>query len=107
MGKLLKLEVVKGMLEETGFEVAYRFFKTNPLFPFIVYICPYDKNFAADGKAYHSTKHIQIELYTEIKDLQAEEKVEEVLNRNEIYFEKTENYIDSESMYQIVYEIEI
>lgn len=103
----MKLEDIKQILEETGYNVAYQFFKTNPPLPFIVYVCPYENNFAADGKVYYTTKHIQIELYTEIKDLNTEQKVEDVLNKHEIYYEKVENYIENEAMYQIVYEIEI
>lgn len=54
--------------------------------PYIIYITPYSNNFKADGKVYSSSRHIQIELYTRHKDMDAEEKVEETLEA--FYYKK-------------------
>lgn len=103
----MTIDELKVLLEKTGLPVAYRFFQESeaPPLPFICYIIPYNNNFAADGQVYAQAKHVQIELYTQYKDLESEEKVEEVLK--DFFWEKTENYIDSERCYQIIYEMEV
>lgn len=101
------IKQINDLLESTGYPVAYRFFpeKDAPSPPFICYLVAYSNNFSADGKAYHNINHIQIELYTKNKDITAEDKVEKALSS--FYWEKTEEYIDSEQCYQIIYEIEV
>ena len=46
-----------------------------------------------------------MELYTKQKDQSSEDKVENALSS--FYWDKTEEYIDSERCYQILYEIEV
>lgn len=65
----------------------------------------YSNNFVADGAVYYPVLHIQIELYTQLKNPEAEDKVEKALSS--LVWEKTETYIDSEACYQILYEIEV
>lgn len=73
--------------------------------PFICYMEAYSNNFAADGVTYLPVSHAQVELYTAIKDLEAEGKVETTLSS--FVWEKTETYIETEKCYQILYEIEV
>lgn len=98
-------EELKKLLEITGMPVAYRDFKESQKMPFICYFETGTNNFAADGKVYFSSRDIQIELYTRHKDSKAEKKVEDVLS--EIFWQKKQEYIDSEKCYQTVYEIEV
>ena len=56
---------------------------------------------------YKRIDNINIELYTNKKDLEAEKKLEDVLNANEIMWDVTETYIDTEKVYQRVYETRI
>lgn len=97
---------IKAILEASGLPVAYKDFPEEeaPQMPYICYRFSYNNNFAADGHVYYSAKHVQIELYTKYKDPEAEERVEMVLSS--FFWEKTENYIDSERCYQIIYELE-
>jgi len=46
-----------------------------------------------------------VELYTTNKDPAAEALIEGLFDANDIYWEKTEMYIDSEGLYQVLYEI--
>ena len=46
-----------------------------------------------------------MELYTSTKDLAAEAKVEAALDG--LCWEKSEEYIDAEKIYQLTYEIEV
>jgi hypothetical protein len=49
-------------------------------------------------------QNIQIELYTDRKDLESETILETILNDNDIPFATTEIYIESEMLYQKIYE---
>ena len=51
------------------------------------------------------TNRISIELYTESKDLEAENAVEAALKG--LCWEKSEEYLDDEQCYEIIYEIEV
>ena len=46
-------------------------------------------------------------MYTDRKQPELEERVEEVLTRHEIYYTKTESYIESERLYEVIYEMEV
>lgn len=52
-------------------------------------------------------QNVQIELYTDKKDPMAESIVEAVLNANEIPFATTESFIESENMFQKIYEMRL
>lgn len=61
----------------------------------------------ADNKAYKNIDNIQIELYTKIKDLQAEKKLEDLLNFNEIPYSSSEVFIETENIFQKIYEVRL
>ena len=48
-----------------------------------------------------------MELNTDKKDPELEEKLEDILTTNEIPWEKSEVWIDSEKMYEVLYQTEI
>ncbi|MNW68804.1 hypothetical protein D3C74_476650 [compost metagenome] len=48
---------------------------------------------------------INIELYTDKKDLTAERILENLLNENEIPYETFETWIESENLFQKIYEV--
>jgi hypothetical protein len=56
---------------------------------------------------YISFKKLDIELYTDEKSPEAEERVEEVLHQHNIYCTKTELWIESEKLYEVLYETEV
>ena len=60
-----------------------------------------------DNVAYFSCKQLDIELYTDKKQPELEEQVESVLSQHEIYYTKTETFIDSEELYEVLYEMEV
>lgn len=103
----MTLAELKTALETSGIPFAYRAWPEGsaPPLPFGCYLVAYSNNFAADGVVYAKIDHIQIELYTALKDPAAEEKVETALSS--FVWEKIETYIDSEKCYQILYEIEV
>lgn len=90
-------------------KVAYRQFPENkaPALPFIVYYVENSDNFGADNKVYLQKNEVTIELYSKEKDVTSEGLIEKMLNDNSIFWNKYEDYIESEHMYQISYEITI
>ena len=93
------------ILTGTGLPVAYGHFKEPPAPPYLVYLFSFSLNFGADNKVYERGNNYQVELYSNKKDLESEALVESVLDTNDIYWDKTETYIDSEGLYQVLYEI--
>ena len=98
-------ELIKSM----GLPFAYDHFAEgeSPAPPFIGYLTPGSDNFAADGRAYYKINIVNIELYTDTKDPSVEQKVESVLDANGIFYEKTEVWIESEKLYEVLYQFEL
>lgn len=49
---------------------------------------------------------VDIELYTDEKDFELEERVEAALDAADLFWQKSEQYIKSENMYEVLYEVE-
>lgn len=103
----MTLEELNKLLETTGLPVVYRAWpdKKAPPLPYICYLAAYSNNFGADNVVYYPINHMQVELYTELKNPALEDKLEKALSS--FYWEKNEEYIDAEQCYQITYEIEV
>ena len=71
--------------------------------PFITYLLPGTDNFAADGKVYYKISNVHIELYTDEKDPAVEAGVEAVLDSHGIFYDKTEVWIETEKLYEVLY----
>lgn len=101
-------DVIK-MIEETGLPNAYHHFAEGeaPDPPYVVYLYPSANNFSADGVVYHSGNNLDIELYTDLKDIKLEKEVETVLKKHGIFFTKSEIWIESEKLYEVLYEMEV
>lgn len=98
---------LKQILDTTGYPVAYSHFNEPKKTPFITYLFTYSSNFHADNKVHKQIENVDIELYTSKKDLHAEETLERLLNQNELPYNKVETFIDSERVYQIIYEVRL
>ena len=103
MDKLL--EIIKAM----GIPFAYDHFAEGEAVdpPFICYLLPESDNFAADGKVYFKANEVHIELYTDTKDLSVEQQVEAVLDEHGIYYDRSEGWIESEKLYEVLYTFEM
>lgn len=97
------------ILKSAGIPFAYDHFAQgeSPAPPFICYLLPGSDNFAADGRAYFKISDVRIELYTDTKDLTVEEKLENVLDEHGIFYNKSEAWIDSEKLYEVLYQFEM
>ena len=102
------MEELLQMLDEMGLPFAYHHFAEgeSPDLPFICYLLPGSNNFSADGKVYYKINEVHIELYTDWKDLAVEQGVEAVLDGHGIFYNKSEVWIESEELYEVLYTFE-
>lgn len=77
----------------------------NP--PFICYLLPGSDNFSADGRVYYKINEVHIELYCDSKDPALEATLEAVLDEHGIFYNKTEVWIESEKLYEVLYTFEM
>ena len=103
------MEELLQILSETQIPFAYHHFAEgeSPEPPFICYLLPGSNNFSADGKVYYKINEVHIELYTDLKDLAVEQQVEDVLDEHEIFYNKSEVWIQSEKLYEVLYSFEM
>lgn len=101
-------ELVEG-LESSGLEVAYYEFPQGkaPEPPYLLYYFPNSDDFFADGINYSGIEALNVELYTNRKDFTTEAKVEKALNDLELSYVRSEQYITSEKMYEVLFETEV
>lgn len=105
----MTLTDIEKILQATGYPVAYSHFVSSsnnppPKPPFIIYLVSHSSNFFADNKVYKKGDILKVELYTKKKDLTIEENLENLLDKNEISYESTETWINSEKLFQKIYE---
>ena len=103
------MEELVQMLQEIGLPFAYDHFVEgeSPKPPFICYLLPGSNNFAADGKVYFHINEVRIELYTDKKDLSVETKVTAVLDKHGIFYNRSEVWIASEKLYEVIFQMEV
>ena len=105
----MTIENIVEMLQEMNIPFAYDHFAEgeSPEPPFICYLIPGSDNFAADGRVYFKMNEVRIEMYTDFKDLDLESRVEGVLDGHEIFYNKSETWIQSEKLYEVMYAFEM
>ncbi len=103
------MEELLQILNETQISFAYHHFAEgeSPEPPFICYLLPGSNNFSADGKVYYKINGVHIELYTDLKDLAVEQQLEDVLDEHGIFYNKSETWIESEKLYEVLYTFEM
>ncbi|WP_303837346.1 hypothetical protein [Ruminococcus flavefaciens] len=102
-------EEISEMMQEIGLPYAYHHFAEgeSPNPPFTLFLSPGENTFGADNLMYFSFKQLNIELYTDEKSPETEERVEEVLLQHNLYYTKTETWIESEKLYEVLYQMEV
>lgn len=103
------MERLVSIIKEMGIPYAYDHFAEGeaPDPPFLCYLLPGSDNFSADGKVYHKISEVRLELYTDFKDLPSEQRVETALDAAGIFYNKTEIWIDSEKLYEVLYSFDM
>ena len=103
------MDEVLEILEAVGLPYAYHHFAEgeSPEPPFICYLTPASDNFAADGRVYYKVDGYHIELYTDAKSPETEAALEAVLDMHGIFYNKSEVWIESEKLYEVLYQFEM
>ena len=104
----MSYEEINDMMLEMGLPFAYHHFAEgeSPKPPFLIFLSPGEHTFSADNRMYFSFKKLNIELYTDEKSPETEAEIESVLRRHHIFYNKTETWIESEELYEILYEMD-
>ena len=94
-------------LEELSLPVAYDHFAEgeSPDPPFICFLYPKNIPFGADNTVYYQLHELDIELYTDTKNPPLEQRVERLLSEHEMFFQKSEVWIEEEKLYEVLYEV--
>jgi len=97
------------MLDETGIEYCYHHFETDEAVapPFLVYLTPSVRGIFADGIMYGGIKRLIIELYTDDNGVNQQGCIEKVLSEHKFTYTKEEMWIESENLYETIYEMEV
>ena len=105
----MTIEEIAGLLDTIGLPYAYHHFSEGeaPDLPYMIYTYPESIPYPADGRVYVQGTRVQLELYSEIRDLAVEGQIEAVLDARDLIYRKSEVYIESEHLYEIIYEMEV
>lgn len=97
------------ILKEFGIPSAYDHFAEGeaPEPPFVCYLFPGSNHFAADGRVYFKISEVRLELYTDYKDLDLENRLDSLLDARGIFYGKLETWIESERLYEVLYSFEL
>lgn len=97
------------MLEEVGLPLAYDHFAEgeSPDPPFLVFLYPGSDNMFADDTVFQKIDELNIELYTDVKDPETETQIEDILIAHDLPYEKSEVWIESEKLYEVLYQTQI
>lgn len=100
---------VAAMVASIGIPNAYYQFPegTEQPTPFVCFFYSGDNDFKADDSNYQKIEHLIIELYTDNKDFDLEATVESVLQSNGLVWTRDEEWIESERMLEVVYEMDV
>lgn len=94
-------------LQSIGLPVAYHHFAAPPNPPYLVYLFSYSGDLMADDQNYVEITNCQIELYTKKKDPATEKLVQDKLKELRLPYTETETFIESESLFQALFLIQI
>lgn len=109
----MTFEEIATMIESIGLPYTYYSWNeddtNNPVpdLPYIVFYYPNSNNFSADNTVYAEATSLNIELYSLNKDFELEKQVEDVLIANDLFWNKSESYINNEHMFEVLYQTEV
>lgn len=103
------MDKMLSILQEIQLPFAYDHFAEgeSPEPPFICYLILGSNNFAADGQVYVKINEFHIELYTNCKNPAIENSIEAVLDKYGLFYNKSEIWIASEKLYEVLYTFEM
>ena len=105
----MTLKEVKTLVAGFGLPYAYYQFEegTAEAPPFICFFYPRSNDFVSDNLNYQKIRVLVIELYSDNKDFTNEAVIENGLTSAGLVYTKTEQYLDDEKLFEVVYETQI
>lgn len=105
----MNLMEFKAELEKLEIPIQYRAFESGqaPKLPYLIFYENDSDNVFADNVNWYDVLNIICELYADNKDIELETKLHKLFYDNEIEYNSTETYIDSENMYLKAYDVQI
>lgn len=105
----MTFQEVNNMVESIGLPYAYFQFpeKTGQAPPFVCFFYTNSDDLFADNSNYQDIRRLNIELYTSTKDFALEKTIEDTLKLNGFSYYREENFIETEKIWQIAYEMEV
>lgn len=103
----MTLEDLKNRCENAGFKYAYGVFKKPTKPPHLVAIINGTDNFMADNKVYSKDVPIQLDYTYLVKDLDAQNKIEDEILGDIAWNKSEEVYLSDEEIWQVSYFFEI
>lgn len=102
----MTLQAFAKLLQALNLPISYYQFKSAQAVPFGVYYTPSDNVLRADNKVLYKTHNVNFEVYTKSKELELENKIEQLFDDNEIYYaDPYDVFIESENVWQRTYNI--
>lgn len=95
------------ILEPTGFPWTYHHWDTPPPPPYGVYLSVRDNPFFADNRTYTFCAGIRLEVYSLERDTSLDDKVRAALDAAEIPYDTDYTFLESEGLYESIFEIEV
>ena len=83
--------------------IRYWVYRSKPPIPYAVYYEDVTENYTADNIVYLERTDYILELYTEKKDYEIENKIEQIFAANDTPWEKEESYIEKERLIMTAY----
>lgn len=103
---MLELKDLKQALDTVGIPVAYSHYEEAHAFPYIVYEETRTDGYYAENINWATIATIQIDLYTQHKDPELEQKVRKAITSLELPFTTLETIVQAEDCYAVSYFIE-
>lgn len=105
----MNLMEFKAELEKLDIPVQYRAFQVGqaPQLPYLIFYENDSDNIFADNSNWFDVLNVACELYADEKDIELETKLQKLFYDNEIEYNSTETFIDSENMYMKSYDVTI
>ena len=95
------------ILAPVGIPWAYHHWENPPAPPYGVYMDgPYDP-FNADNINYFNSRQVRLEVYSLVRDAALDERVQAALTAADVCYEADFEYLESESLYESIFEIEV
>ena len=95
------------ILRPVGILWTYHHWEQTPQPPYGVYLDTEDTAFYADNRTYFCSSGVQLELYTLQRDRALDDRVRTVLDAADIPYEVQFAWIESEGLYETIFEIEV